>query len=213
MNWRRGALALLLGVTLAAPAWAAAQIAHAPLHHSHNPPPLGRKQGWLVISNRDWMDYSLMIDYSKEKIYLYRPGMGYGTVQAPSGTSITLALPKDNWDVYGQGDQKLKVRIREGRTTTLSLEPFGYAGNTGLNAVANDGDRVRSETLFFDIPQIIVQPPPVVVAPPPRPPVVIMPPPHRPPPHRPPHRPPPHRPPHGPGRDRNKGWGFSLFFD
>jgi hypothetical protein len=219
MNWKRGLPALLLGVTLAAPA-VAAQITFAPLRQSYSPPPLGRKQGFLVISNRDWMDYGLTIDYSGEKLYLHRPGMGYGTVQIPSGASVTLALPKDNFELYGDSGEELRVRIREGRTTTLSLEPVGHVGNTGLVGVVNDGDRTRSETLFYEAPSVVVQPspPPIIVTPPPRPPVIVVPPrppvvvrppPHRPPPHGRP--PPPHRP--RPSRDRNKGWGFSLFFD
>ncbi len=195
---------------------AGVQIQLAPLSRSYNPPPLGRKQGWLVISNRDWQDYTMNIDYNSEKLYLYRAGEGWGSVHIPSGTSITIALNKNTWDLYGKTDSRLKVRVREGRTTSLSLEPFGYQGSAGLNGVVNDGDRVRNEVIFESYappvvvrpaprpPTVIVEQPPVVVHRPP--PVVVRPPAHRPPP------PPPRRPPHGrPGRD--KGWGFSLFFD
>lgn len=215
-----GFFAVTAVMALAAPAFAAmsAHVTFAPLSRQHTPPPLGRKQGWLVINNHDWMDYSLHVDYSREKLYLYRQGQGYGSVQVPSGSSVTLALPKDNWDLYGDSSNDLKVRIREGKTTTLSLEPFGYVGNTGLNAVVNDGERIRSESIFNAYtppvvvqpppPPVVVQPPPVIVQPAP-PPIII----NRPPlPSRPGHRPPP---PSRPGRrpGKNNGWGFSFFFD
>ena len=218
--------ALLLLPFLNAPASAGmqVQVTLAPMGRSFGPPPLGRKQGWVAISNRDWMDYTLNIDPGGKKLYLYRHGQGWGSVHLPSGSTITLALGNDTWDLYGDGSARLRVRVREGRTTTLSLEPFGFVGNTGLTGIANDGSNVRRETLFaFAAQPIVVAPPPppiIVHQPPPpvivtRPPPVVIAPPHRPPP-PPPHRPPPppvHRPPPPPPPPAKRGWGFSLFFD
>lgn len=170
------------------------------LRRSHAVPPLGRKQGWLAISNYDWQDYSL--DISKDNMYI-REG-AYGGIRIPAGATITIALEKDSYDLRGSTSDKLKVRVREGRTTTLSLEPFGYVGATGLNGIANDGDRVRQETLIDSYASTVIvappvhRPPPAVIverpAPPPPPPVIINRPPVI---HPPAHRPPPHRP--GPG--------------
>lgn len=203
------ATAFLLALVTVVPAFGgqmAAQVTLAPLGRAYSPPALGRKQGWLVITNRDWVNYSLNIDYKDEKLYLYQEGQGWGSVHLPSGSTITLALEKDTWDLYGNASEKLKVRIREGRTTTLSLEPFGTVGNTGLIGVVNDGDRTRSETLFdmYTPPVVVTRPPAIIVEQPP--PVIVERPYPRPPMHRPPPPPPPPRP-------RKQGWGFSMFFD
>lgn len=163
------------------------------LRRSHAVPPLGRKQGWLAVSNYDWKDYSL--DISSDNMYL-REG-AYGGIRIPAGATITIALEKDTYDLHGSTSDRLRVRVREGRTTTLSLEPFGYVGAAGLNGVVNDGDRVRQETLIDSYASTVImappvyQPPqPIIVerpAPPPPPamiinrPVVIHPPAHQPP--------------------------------
>lgn len=184
----------------------AGEVAFAPLSRSYSPPPLSRRQGWLTISNRDWHSYSIGVD--GDNLFLYRGDSGFRGMVIPSGTTISIALKNDTYDLYGSNPDKLRVRIREGRTTTLSLEPFGYHGNTGLVGVVNDGDRVRNGVIFDSYATTVVVPhPPVVVAPPPPPPVII----HRPP-YRPPHRPvpPPSRPPRPGGRDN--GWNIIFGF-
>ena len=203
-----------------------AQVNLAPLGRSYSPPPLGRKQGWLTVSNRDWQSYSVVIT-GKDKIYLYRDGDGYGGMVIPSGATVTIALEKETYDLYGNNPDKLKVKIREGRTTTLSLEPFGYVGNTGVRGIVNDGDKVRDEILFdaYTAPIVVAPQPPAVIInrPPPPPPVIISRPPpssHRPPPsygHGRPgrpggHRPPPPPPPRPGHHDKKDGWGFVFGF-
>ncbi|MCC8190688.1 MAG: hypothetical protein LIP77_08650 [Planctomycetes bacterium] len=193
-----------------------AEITLAPLGRHHgSPPPLGRRQGWLTISNRDWQPYTLAANH-KERLFLYRAGSGGGGILIPSGTTVTIALEKGTYDLYGSTSDKIKVKIREGRTSTLSLEPFGYANSPGLRGVVNDGDKVRTGTLFDPYITTVVRPgPPVVVAPPPPsvivapPPVVIRPPAHRPPPPRPG---PGHRPGPGGHGGKNDGWGFVIGF-
>lgn len=215
---KKGLLAIgfiALAVALAFPAQAHARQAEvrlAPMGRSYSPPPLGRKQGWLTISNRDWQTYSIVVT-GKDKIFVYRANQGQGGLVIPSGATMTIALEKETYDLYGNNSEKLKVKVREGRTTTLSLEPFGYTGNTGLMGVVNDGDKVRNEVLFDDYapPVIIQQPPPtVIVNRPPPPPVIIQ----RPPVvvGRPYHRPPPPPPPRHHG-NRKGGWGITFNFD
>lgn len=206
---------VVLAVALATPAIGfsrdvivSAEVTYAPVRrHGAPPPPLGRKQGWLTITNRDWQPYSVAVQ-GNDKIFVYRDGGRYGGIVVPSGSTVTIALEKDSYDLYGSSSNRLKVRIREGRTTTLSLDPYGYVGSTGLRGVVNDGDRVRDEVIFEPYVQTVVvrppPPPPVIV----RPPVVIQPgPPRRPPPPPPP--PPGRRPPHG---GKNDGWGFVFGF-
>lgn len=225
---KKGLLAVgfvALAIALAVPGLAharQAEVTYAPLGRAYNsPPPLGRKQGWLTISNRDWQTYTLVVD-RKDKLFLYRGGQGYGGMVIPSGATVTIVVEKETYDLYGNNSDKLKVRVREGRTTTLSLEPFGYVGNTGLMGVVNDGDKVRNEVLFDNYappvvvqqPPIIVQQPPTVIVnrPPPPPPVIVSRPPVvvRP---GPPRRPPPPPPPPPRRHDRRDGWGFSFGFD
>jgi hypothetical protein len=183
-----------------------AQIRLAPLTRSHRPPSLGRKQGWLTVSNRDWNPYILTIN--GDDLFLRRDGGG--GVVIPSGATVTIALGKDTYDLHGEGGE-LKVRIRESRTTILSLEPFGYVGSTGLTGVVNDGDRVSKATLFnsFSPPVVIHPPPPIIVRPPADrpPPAVVRPPAHRPPPHG-----RPERPGNRPGGKRDDGWSIIFNF-
>lgn len=219
---KKGLLALsavVMAVALAVPATAVAagaEVRLAPVGRSFAPPPIGRNQGWLSITNRDWQDYTF-VETRKGRASLYQGRMGYpGGIVVPSGSTITIAVEKDTWEILGNTNDRLKVRVREGRTSTVSLEPFGFVGNTGLRGVSNDGERVRNEVLFdmFMQPPVIVQPaPPVIIQRPPPPPVIVRPPviggrpPHRPPPHRPP---PPPRPSHRPHGDRE--WGFTFGF-
>lgn len=216
-----GVLALALVMAIPAEAHARqAEVTFARIGRSFAPPPLGRKDGWLTITNYDWKDYSIAVS-RKGTLYI-SPATGGGTLLR-SGTQITLALEKDTWDVYGASGEKLKVKVREGRTSTLDLQPFGYVGNTGLRGISNDGEKVRSEVLFdvYSAPPVVVQRPPVVVQQPPvivqtpppppvivqRPPVVIAPPVHRPPPR------PSHRPGYRPGHGKRDGWGFTFGFN
>ncbi len=217
-------MACILMTLFALPSQAMAgmdRIALAPLHRAHAVPPLGRKQGWLAITNRDWEDYYLE-QSSKDKLFLHRERVrGRGPMIAiPSGATITIAIDRDSYDLMGETSDRLRVRVREGRTTTLSLEPFGYRGNSGLVGIVNDGDRVRKETLYdtYSAPVIVPAPPPVVIerpAPPPpvvvtRPPVVVE---------RPvvvhpaPGRRPPPPPPPPPPKRKPDGWGFFFGFD
>ncbi len=226
---KKGLLAIgvvAMALVMAVPAIAhaiQAEVRLAPVGRTLPPPPLARHQGWLTISNRDWQDYTLTL--GKERLFLTKGAYGQnysGGIVIPSAGSITIAVEKDNYRLYGNSDDRLKVRVREGRTTTVSLEPFGYVGNTGLMAVVNDGDRVRNEVIFdnYAPPVVVAQPTPVVVAPQP---VVIR---RRPPPPPPPviiNRPPVvitpapvpvvRRPPPPPPPRHNDGWGFTFGFN
>ncbi len=222
-----GFLVLVFAVSLAVPAEgfaAQAAVRLAPLGASYAPPSLGRKQGWLTITNRDWKPYTVSV-MRKGRMSIVEGDLPHGTV-IRSGNSVTIAVEKDTWDLIGSSGEKLECRVREGRTSTISLEPFGFVNNSGLRGVSNDGERVRTEVLFeayapppapivVQRPPVIVQQPPVVVHQPPvvvqRPPVVV----HAPPPVVvvPPHRRPTHRPPaHRPGHGRD-GWGFTFGFN
>lgn len=174
------AAATMLTAVPAAAAEIFAEVNLAPLSRSFGMPSLGRRQGWLTISNRDWQQYSLV--RNGRDLNLFMGGIaGFGEViTIPSGATVTIALEKETYRLRGSNGNRLNVRVREGRTTTLSLEPFGFVGSSGLRAVVNDGDRVRDEVLF-DPMTVVMQPgpPPVIVHPPPpvivtRPPVVVQ---------------------------------------
>lgn len=149
---KKYSLMFLAAIMLAAAASTASaatyvEVTLAPLSRSHRPPPLGRRQGWLTISNRDWQSYTVVAN--KGKIYIYRDSSHRrGGVVIPSGTSRTIALERDTYDVYGSHSDKMRVRIHEGRTSTISLEPFGRRGHSGLRGVITDGGKGRRGTLF-----------------------------------------------------------------
>ncbi len=211
--------ALFAAVLLCAlPSEAAAaqvEVRLAPVSRTYAPPPLGRKQGWLTIVNRDWKPYTVSI-MKKGRMALTEGEIHGGGTIIRSGQSVTMAVEKDTWELFGSSGGKLKCKVREGRTSTISLEPYGYANSAGLRGVSNDGEDVRAEVLVeaYAPPPVVVQRPPVVVE---RPviverPVVVAPPPpvivHRPPVvvHRPYHRPPP------PRRRNRDGWDFTFGF-
>ena len=140
-------------------------------------PALYEKQGWLSISNRDWQPYFLIVNESDEKMYLSRNNNG-GTVINP-GENVVLNIRRNGYKLYGDTGEKLEVKIRENLTTTLSLEPFGVFGNSGLTGVATDRGKIKSQVLFapyVPVQRVIVEPAPVVIAPPP-PAVIVAPPP------------------------------------
>ncbi len=135
-------------------------------------PALGPKEGWLSIANRDWQAYFILVNYRDHRLTISRHPNG-GVVVNP-GENVILNLPKHTYKMYGDTGEKLEVKIRECLTTTLSLEPFGVVGNSGLTGIANDRGKIRSEVLFspyVPVRQVIVEPAPVVVVPPPPPPV------------------------------------------
>ncbi|MCD8351734.1 MAG: hypothetical protein LUC93_14090 [Planctomycetaceae bacterium] len=208
-----GAILIAICVAGSGSSASAVEVRLAPLRQSYAPPPLRSKQGWLSISNRDWEDYTF-VESKKGRASLFRGRQPYtGGVVIPSGATITIAVEKDTWEIQGETGDRLKVKVREGRTSTVTLEPYGYAGQTGLRGISNDGERVRDEILFeaYVQQQVVVRPaPPTVIVERPAPPVVIA----RPPVivNRPSHRPPP-RPSRPSSRPHNdKDWGFSFNF-
>lgn len=131
-------------------------------------PPRYDKEGWVSISNRDWMPYYININAGDKRMFLSRNPNGGFEIQ--SGQNISVNLRKNTYKLYGDSGNKLEVKIRENEVTTLSLEPFGVFGNSGLTGVAVDRDKVRSEVLvnnYTPAPTVIVERPPVVVVPPP----------------------------------------------
>lgn len=128
-------------------------------------PALYDKDGWFSISNRDWIPYYLIIDTQKSRMFISRSPNG--GVAIASGQNVVLNVRKDGYKLYGDTGEKLEVKIREGEATTMSLDPFGVFGNSGLTGVVADRDRVRSEVLFapyVPTPQVIIQEPaPVIV--------------------------------------------------
>lgn len=197
--------AALFALSAGADLRAAEQVRLNTIRRQYAPPPLNRKEGLLAVSNRDWKDYTLVIT-KKGRFSLYRGDTGYAGYQSypiPAGSTVYIALEKSTWELSAENRDRLKVKIREGRTSTLSLNPFGFRGNTGLMGVTNDGERAREQVLFDNYTRpVVVQPPTIVVPPPPpvvvRPPVVVVDPP------RPYPQPPPRR--HG------SNWGFSFDF-
>lgn len=127
------------------------------------------KEGWVSISNRDWMPYYINVNVSDKRMFLSRNPNGGFEIQ--SGQNIALNLRKNTYKLYGDSGNKLEVKIREDEVTTLSLEPFGVFGNSGLTGVAVDRDKVRTEVLvsnYSPAPTVIVEESPsVIVVPPP----------------------------------------------
>lgn len=209
------AIAMVLMVSVGSEARAGQRIELNTITRQYAPPPMGRKEGLLAVSNRDWNDYTMVVT-KKGRISLYRGDSayaGYRNYRLPAGTTVYLALEKDTWQINAENTDRLKVKVREGRTSTLSLNPFGFRGNTGLMGVTNDGDRVREEVLFDNYSRpVVVQPPTVVVPPPPptiitRPPVIVADPYYR------YHRRPPPPPPPPRRHHRDDSWGFSFGFN
>lgn len=131
-------------------------------------PALYAKEGWLSVSNRDWQPYFLQINVGDKRMFISRHANG-GMVVNP-GENVVVNIRKEGYKLYGDSGEKLEVKIRENLTTTLSLEPFGVFGNSGLTGVVNDRGKVRSKVLFapyVPVQTVIVEPAPVVVVPPP----------------------------------------------
>lgn len=133
-------------------------------------PPRYDKEGFLSIHNRDWIPYYLSVNLKDKRMFLSKTPNGGILIQ--SGENRVINLRKEGYKLYGQSGEKLNVKVREGETTTLSLEPFGTFGNSGLTGVSTNRDNVRREVLFTNyVPPVVVQPPVVI-----QPPVVVQPP-------------------------------------
>lgn len=141
-------------------------------------PPRYDKEGWLSISNHDWMPYYILINQGDKRIFISRAPNG--GIMVNSGQNVVVNLRKETYKMYGDSGNKLEVKVRENETNRLSLNPFGVVGNSGLTGVSTERDKVRSEVLFNNYvpaPTVIIQEPaPVIVVPPPPPPVYYRPP-------------------------------------
>lgn len=154
-------------------------VSPAPIMVSGAYPPRYDKEGWLSISNRDWMPYYVNINRGDKRIFISRAPNGGLAIQ--SGENIIVNLRKDTYKTYGESGNKLEVKIRENETSTLDFNPFGVVGNSGLSGVTVSRDRVRSEILFNNFspaPAIVVQEPSVIVVPSTPPPVYYYRPPY-----------------------------------
>jgi hypothetical protein len=120
-------------------------------------PPLRDKDGWLSISNYDSMTYHLLVSEGEKRIFVSRNPNG-GLAVGPGRNEI-INLRKHDYKLYGDSGRDLKVKVRKGETTSLSLNPFGVVGNSGLIGVAVDREKTRSETLF----DVYSPPPPVII--------------------------------------------------
>ncbi|MCC8109260.1 MAG: hypothetical protein LIQ30_09505, partial [Planctomycetes bacterium] len=142
-----------------------------PLSGSTAFPSLYAKEGWLSVGNQDAMPYYFLVNPGNKRLFISRsPNGGY---EIAPGQNLVLNLRKETYKLYGDSGRELKVRVREGESTTLRLVPFGVVGNSGLQGVAQDRDQVRSEVLFNNYvppaPVVVVDQPPVVIVPEPRP--------------------------------------------
>lgn len=135
------------------------------------------KEGWLSIFNRDWVPYYFNIDQGAKRIFVSRVPNGGIVVQ--SGENLPVNLRKEEYKLYGDSGRELKIKIRENESTSLSLNPFGVFGNSGLTGVATDRERTRSAVLFDAYvptpPTVIIESPPPAVYVEPAPPVYVVP--------------------------------------
>lgn len=133
------------------------------------------KEGWLSIFNRDWVPYYFNIDPGAKRIFVSRVPNGGITVQP--GENLPVNLRKEEYKLYGDSGRELKIKIRENESTSLSLNPFGVFGNSGLTGVATDRERTRSTVLFdayVPAPTVVIEQPPTVIVEP-APPVYVVP--------------------------------------
>ncbi|MDR1535398.1 MAG: hypothetical protein LBU64_09925 [Planctomycetota bacterium] len=168
-------------------------------------PPLREKEGWLSIFNHDQLPYFISANVKDERLFVSRHDNG--GVPINPGQNLALSLRKNGYKLYGDSGRDLTVKIREGETTTLSFNPFGVAGNSGMTGVSTDREKTRSEVLFSPYeppPAVIVQEPPVIIQEAFPPPILVVP--DYPGYYR---RPPP--PPFG-GRRGGRGGGFHFQF-
>lgn len=135
-------------------------------------PPRYDKEGWVSVSNHDWQPYYLSVNPGNKRMFLSK--FPNGGMEIPSGGAVVMNLRKETYKLYGDTGEDLKVKVRENETTSVSLNPFGVFGNSGLTGVSVDRDKSRSEVLFGNYvppPAVVIQEAPVVVVPPPPPPV------------------------------------------
>ncbi len=119
-----------------------------PVTMEYTTPAMGSRQGLLTIHNVDCRNYRLVINYKEHKLFLYGEWQTIQGIQVPSGSSLTIAMDKDTYSLRTANSESLKVKIRKGRITTLSLQPFGTANFCGLLGMVDDGENTRTETLF-----------------------------------------------------------------
>lgn len=155
-------------------------------------PSLYAKEGWLSVSNQDYEAYFLNVDRGSKRIFISRvPNGGF---EVAAGENIVINTRKETYKMYGDSGIKLEVKVREGETTRLQLVPFGVVGNSGLQGIVQDRERVRNEILFNNY-----TPPPAVVVVPERPVVVVEPPVRY------------YYPSHRPYYRHRPGWGGSFY--
>lgn len=130
-------------------------------------PPRREKEGWISFFNTSGESYFLSVDQKAKRIFLSRfPDGGF---ELPSGTNRAVNVRKESYKMYGDNGQDLKVRVREGETTRVTLHPFGTEGGGILRVTSQDREKVQEKFLFGRVVRgaapVVVRPAPVVVAP------------------------------------------------
>lgn len=134
--------------------------------------------GTVRITNRDGVARTILIDPQQRILYVYpNAEERTGEVVVPSGGLATTQLASGAWTVYGDGDPRFTIMVRQDGEYDLTLQPFSqtnaYGGvSNGLLGVIDDGYNHSSYQLFA----LAEVPPTVVVEPAPAtPPVVVVP--------------------------------------
>ncbi|MDR1613700.1 MAG: hypothetical protein LBT97_13095 [Planctomycetota bacterium] len=110
-------------------------------------PPPGRRDSVLEITNNDDRGYAIDVDYRRNRLtFAHRSG---GDIYLPGDSSrISLAFDDDDdWRIEGD-HETLEIKMRDGRTTRLTLETRTSRNRIGLFGTVDDGRQRTTAQLF-----------------------------------------------------------------
>ncbi len=167
-------------------------------------------QGWLEVTNDDWMPYIVDVDANRRRINVWPDNGTRGGRQVRPGVITYINTDSGFWTITGPARQEFNLGVRPGQSTAIHIQGFREGNRYGAIVNVNDGRRDIAATIvnpafrspdqlpfpdrihypYVGPPQYVDGPGPVYVPPPPPPP------PYYPPHHYNPPPPPPPPPPY-----------------
>lgn len=112
-------------------------------------------QGEIVITNYDWVPYTIEIDVPRQRMRVRqgdarRPGGPRRDIRVtlPPGGRVAIPSRQQVWTMEGNNGRRLNIGVTRGRSVDVDLVPDGNNRMIGMEAIVSAGRHRESELLI-----------------------------------------------------------------
>ncbi len=105
-------------------------------------------QGWMAVTNDDWMNYIIEVDENSRRINVWPSDGTHGGRMSQPGVTTYVALDNGFWSVSGPSGREEHLGVRPGQTTAMRLQGFSEGNRYGTLALVNEGHRERETVVL-----------------------------------------------------------------